>query len=223
MRPPAVPDAQPEVVALLVPFLHPTPQEAANNLLFLYIQYHRPLGFAKFVQYTQARPPARPPRARPAPPAPRSAPACSCALLRIHMLAWRCCLLAQHGGRHGCEPIRCRHTSGPCFAVLQRSPGRAMDASLPVVSPCAAGRAQGAYGGVDLRSARAQSTFLGGFLTDERLRRLVAENALEFVLWDSTTECTDHLKCFQPVMYSHAVLAFWGANVYLCAPPQLSA
>jgi len=24
-------------------------------------------------------------------------------------------------------------------------------------------------------------------------------------------------------MYSHAVLAFWGANVYLCAPPQLSA
>ena len=43
----------------------------------------------------------------------------------------------------------------------------------------------------------------------------MAEGHLEFVLWDSTTECTDHLKCFQPVMYSHAVLAFWGANVYL--------
>ena len=53
-RPPTPADAPPEVVALLVPFLHPTPQEAANNLLFLYIQYHRPLGFAKFVQYTQA-------------------------------------------------------------------------------------------------------------------------------------------------------------------------
>ena len=63
--------------------------------------------------------------------------------------------------------------------------------------------------------ARVQSTFLGGFLADERLRRLVAEGLLEFVLWDGTTECTDHLKCFQPVMYSHAVLAFWGANVYL--------
>ena len=43
----------------------------------------------------------------------------------------------------------------------------------------------------------------------------MAEGHLEFVLWDSTTECTDHLKCFQPVMYSHAVLVFWGANVYL--------
>jgi hypothetical protein len=79
--------------------------------------------------------------------------------------------------------------------------------------------ARDARGGADPRPDRAQSTFLGGFLTDERLRRLVAEGALEFVLWDSTTECTDHLKCFQPVMYSHAVLAFWGANVYLCAPP----
>lgn len=55
-RPPAPAEGQlPEVVALLVPFLHPTPQEAANNLLFLYVQYHRPLGFAKFVQYTQVR------------------------------------------------------------------------------------------------------------------------------------------------------------------------
>ena len=60
-RPPAPAEGQlPEVVALLVPFLHPTPQEAANNLLFLYVQYHRPLGFAKFVQYTQARCPGAP-------------------------------------------------------------------------------------------------------------------------------------------------------------------
>lgn len=60
-RPPAPAEGQlPEVVALLVPFLHPTPQEAANNLLFLYVQYHRPLGFAKFVQYTQVRRSAAP-------------------------------------------------------------------------------------------------------------------------------------------------------------------
>lgn len=42
-----------EVVALLVPFLHPTPQGIANNLLYLYVQYHLELGFSKFVQYTQ--------------------------------------------------------------------------------------------------------------------------------------------------------------------------
>ena len=109
MRPPAAPDAQPEVVALLVPFLHPTPQEAANNLLFLYIQYPRPLGFAKFVQYTQARPPARRPPARPASPAPRSAPACGRALPRPRMPAafGRAPLFVkiarQRGGLHACK------------------------------------------------------------------------------------------------------------------------
>jgi hypothetical protein len=46
-----------EVVALLVPFLRPTPQQIANNLLYFYIKYHLELGFSKFVQYTQARPP----------------------------------------------------------------------------------------------------------------------------------------------------------------------
>ena len=44
-----------EVVALLVPFLRPTPQHIANNLLHFYIKYHLELGFSKFVQYTQAR------------------------------------------------------------------------------------------------------------------------------------------------------------------------
>ena len=42
-----------EVVAMLVPFLQPTPQEIANNLLYLYIKYHLELGFSKFIQYTQ--------------------------------------------------------------------------------------------------------------------------------------------------------------------------
>ena len=50
-----------EVVALLVPFLHPTPQAIANNLLYLYVQYHLELGFSKFVQYTQVRPRLLPP------------------------------------------------------------------------------------------------------------------------------------------------------------------
>jgi hypothetical protein len=44
-----------EVIALLVPFLHPTPQDIANNLLYFYIRYHLQLGFSKFVQYTQVR------------------------------------------------------------------------------------------------------------------------------------------------------------------------
>lgn len=45
-----------EVVALLVPFLRPTPQEVANSLLYFYIKYHLELGFAKFIQYTQVQP-----------------------------------------------------------------------------------------------------------------------------------------------------------------------
>ena len=44
------------MVALLVPFLHPTPQDIANNLLYYYVQYHLQLGFTKFVQYTQVSP-----------------------------------------------------------------------------------------------------------------------------------------------------------------------
>ena len=50
-----------DVVALLVPFLQPTPQELANNLLFFYVQYHLKLGFSKFVQYTQVGPCSPPP------------------------------------------------------------------------------------------------------------------------------------------------------------------
>lgn len=38
---------------------------------------------------------------------------------------------------------------------------------------------------------------------------------LEFVLWDSTAECVGHLKCMQPLMYSHAILAHWGKPVYM--------
>ena len=50
---PSGPGGQKDVVALLVPFLQPTPQDIANNLLYYYVQYHLQLGFSKFVQYTQ--------------------------------------------------------------------------------------------------------------------------------------------------------------------------
>lgn len=60
-----------------------------------------------------------------------------------------------------------------------------------------------------------QATFLAGFWEDARLRRLWAEGTLEFVLWDSSAECVGHLKCMQPLMYSHAILAHWGQPVYL--------
>lgn len=35
------------------------------------------------------------------------------------------------------------------------------------------------------------------------------------MLWDATSECVGHLKCMQPLMYSHALLATWGQPVYL--------
>ncbi len=53
---PSGPGGLKDVVALLVPFLHPTPQDIANNLLYYYVQYHLHLGFTKFVQYTQVEP-----------------------------------------------------------------------------------------------------------------------------------------------------------------------
>ena len=53
--PPSGPGGLKDVVALLVPFLLPTPQDIANNLLYYYVQYHLQLGFTKFVQYTQVR------------------------------------------------------------------------------------------------------------------------------------------------------------------------
>ena len=64
-----------------------------------------------------------------------------------------------------------------------------------------------------------QSTFIGGFMSDPRLVRLVDKGVLEFVLWESTIECGKgaRLKCWQPVLYSHAILAAWGTgpNLYL--------
>ena len=56
-------------------------------------------------------------------------------------------------------------------------------------------------------------------MSDPRLVRLVEKGVLEFVLWESTIECGKgaRLKCWQPVLYSHAILAAWGTgpNLYL--------
>lgn len=60
-----------------------------------------------------------------------------------------------------------------------------------------------------------QSTYLAGFWEDARLRRYWEAGVLEYVLWDSTSECVGHLKCMQPLMYSHSILAHWGQPVYL--------
>jgi len=61
VAPPAGALPAPEVVALLSPFMYPTPHAIANNMLFLYIKYHMVLGIRKYVQYTQARARARGP------------------------------------------------------------------------------------------------------------------------------------------------------------------
>jgi hypothetical protein len=86
-------------------------------------------------------------------------------------------------------------------AVVLMAPGDACSAALTAL-PC----------------ARAQSTFIGGFMADARLAALVDKGVLEFVLWESTVECGKgaRLKCWQPVLYSHAILAAWGTgpNLY---------
>ncbi|KAK9834817.1 hypothetical protein WJX81_000892 [Elliptochloris bilobata] len=63
-----------------------------------------------------------------------------------------------------------------------------------------------------------QSIFVAGFLADERLARLVQAGSLVFILWEGTSWCSgpQHIKCWQPVIYSHAILVSWGmSNVYL--------
>lgn len=40
-----------------------------------------------------------------------------------------------------------------------------------------------------------QSIHIWGFWEDHRLRKLRKVGKLEFVLWDSTSECVGHLKC----------------------------
>jgi len=187
--PPAGALPAPEVVALLSPFMYPTPHAIANNMLFLYIKYHMVLGIRKYVQYTQARP-------LPCGAAGGRRTSCRAAPGLGPERGVTCVMHAVPGGgyRGRCEPgpaclaavVRCVRISGCCAEVMVR--------------------------------ARAQSTFIGGFMADARLATLVDKGVLEFVLWESTVECGKgaRLKCWQPVLYSHAILAAWGTgpNLY---------
>ena len=56
--------------------------------------------------------------------------------------------------------------------------------------------------------------FLPAFLADDRLRAYVRAGRLELVLWDHLGECEGppHIRCWQPLLYSHALLEAWGAG-----------
>ena len=64
---------------------------------------------------------------------------------------------------------------------------------------------------------RVQSPFLSALLADARLAPFLADGTLQLVLWEGVAECGKgaRLKCWQPVLYSHAILAAWGTNAYL--------
>ena len=63
----------------------------------------------------------------------------------------------------------------------------------------------------------AQTSFLRAFLRDERLRAFVRAGKLQLVLWDHLGECVGppHMRCWQPIVYSHAILEAWGAGLHL--------
>ena len=58
----------------------------------------------------------------------------------------------------------------------------------------------------------ATSIYLEYFVQDAKLVRLVREGVLSLVLWDATTECTDHPKCFQSVIHSYSLLSHFGSR-----------
>ena len=60
----------------------------------------------------------------------------------------------------------------------------------------------------------AQAPFLPVFLANERLRAYMRSGQLEIVLWDHLGECDGppHMRCWQPLVYSHAVLEAWGSS-----------
>ena len=76
------------------------------------------------------------------------------------------------------------------------------DAGSPCVTRCVPG---------------AQVAFLAAFMADERLRAHVRAGQLELVLWDHLGECVGppHMRCWQPVVYSHALLEAWGGGALL--------
>ena len=59
--------------------------------------------------------------------------------------------------------------------------------------------------------------FLPAFLGSEQLRAFVRAGQLELVLWDHMGECkgAPHMRCWQPLVYSHALLEAWGSGTHL--------
>ncbi|KAK9822188.1 hypothetical protein WJX81_008625 [Elliptochloris bilobata] len=62
-----------------------------------------------------------------------------------------------------------------------------------------------------------QMAFLSAFVADDRLKAYVRAGQLELVLWDHLGECVGppHMRCWQPIVYSHALLEAWGGGAYL--------
>ena len=62
-----------------------------------------------------------------------------------------------------------------------------------------------------------QASFLPAFRANEQLRALIRSGKIELVLWDHLGECEGppHMRCWQPLVYSHAILEAWGTDVYL--------
>jgi len=55
------------------------------------------------------------------------------------------------------------------------------------------------------------------FLANEALKAYQRSGRLELVLWDHHGECAGpaHMRCWQPLVYSHAVLQAWGSGLRL--------
>jgi hypothetical protein len=55
------------------------------------------------------------------------------------------------------------------------------------------------------------------FLANEVLKAYQRSGRLELVLWDHHGECAGpaHMRCWQPLVYSHAILQAWGSGLRL--------
>ncbi|KAK9833478.1 hypothetical protein WJX81_008427 [Elliptochloris bilobata] len=60
----------------------------------------------------------------------------------------------------------------------------------------------------------AQVTYLRGFYADEEVMAAVRAGQLVLQPWTDLAECAGppHIKCWQPMLYSHAVLDAWGSG-----------
>lgn len=71
----------------------------------------------------------------------------------------------------------------------------------------------------------AQITYLRGFYADEEVMAAVRAGHLVLQPWTDMAECAGpaHIKCWQPMLYSHAILDAWGsgtAYLYIADPDE---